>query len=172
MRNLLRVPNGSARPASLSCWRRDTLRPIKPRLIGIKELHAGPCDPEVGCAAARRPLWGACVMREQAAHRMEIQMTLRKALRLMTTVAVLAWGTSPSPAAGHGHVGGGHAGHSGGHPHFGHGGHQFRGGAFFYGPPVYYGYDYDDCGPVRVRRCWRDDDGDRHCRTVVRYSCY
>lgn len=98
-------------------------------------------------------------------------MALRTTLRLMITVAVLAWGATPVLARAHGHAGGGHVGHFGGHPHVGHGGHYFRGGAFFYGPPIYYGYDYDDCSPVRVRRCWRDDDGDRHCRIVERYSC-
>ena len=98
-------------------------------------------------------------------------MMPRKTLCLTATIAILSWGNSLALAAGHhgghgGHIGGFHGG--GGHFHGG-----FRGGAFYYGGPYFYdyGYGYDDCVPVRYRRCWRDSDGDRHCGIVTRYNC-
>lgn len=79
---------------------------------------------------------------------------------------------------GGGHVRGGGGHYRGGHHH---GGGHYRGGRYvpwIIGPAIGYGaYSYynSDCRVVRVKehRCWRDDDGDRHCgaRWVTRRIC-
>lgn len=68
--------------------------------------------------------------------------------------------------------GGGHRGGGGGYRRG-----YYYGGGLLLAPAIGYGaYSYyNDCRSVRVKehRCWRDDDGDRHCGTryVIRRFC-
>lgn len=104
-------------------------------------------------------------------------MTKRRYLLLAAAlVAVsLPW---PDLAEARGGHGGGHGGFSGGGRGFhgrGHFGGFYRGyhGGYYghyYGNT--YGYSrYDSCDRISYRKCWRDEDGDRHCRQAVRYAC-